>query len=341
MSAIQLTLEAAENLAVECLFANGCDLANARATAANMVMAERDGCVSHGLFRLPGYVTSLRSGKFDGRATPEIVSLAPSIIRVEGRGGMAPLALERSRDALVERAREHGVAIAALADIYHMAALWPDVEPLAEQGLCALAVTATPSFVAPAGGARRFFGTNPMAFAWPRPDGLPVVFDQAVSVMARGEVMIAARDGARLPDGVGLDAEGRPTNDPAAVLDGVLLPFGGYKGSSIALMVDLLAAGLIGQPFSPEIARAANNDGGPERGGELIIAMDPDRFGNAEGWASHAEAFFTDMCSEPDVRLPGQRRHAARQKSAIEGVRLPVALHEKIIELTGDCSGQS
>lgn len=335
MSTITLTLEAARQLAAACLEVNGCDAANAAATADNMVAAERDGCVSHGLFRLPGYVTSLRSGKFDGRAKPSVDILAPGVVRVDAAGGMAPLAVGRAIQELIPLARKQGIAAAALVDVYHMAALWPDVEPLAERGLAALAVTASASFVAPAGGNKPLFGTNPMAFAWPRGAAPPMVFDQAVSVMARGEVMIAARDGHALPDGVGLDGAGQPTTDPEAVLDGVLLPFGGYKGSAIALMVDLLAAGLIGQPFSPEIRRAANFDGGPESGGELIIAMDPDRFGDTAGWRAHAEAFFAEMLAEPGVRLPGQRRIANREKSLRDGVHLPAQLHAKIVEMSG------
>ena len=336
MPDIQLSLADARALAEQCLKINGLDDANAAATAANMVAAERDGCVSHGLFRLPGYVTSLRAGKFDANASPTIEQLAPGVIRVDAGSGLAPLAVTKTLEALAPLARTQGIAAAAIVRVFHMAAMWPDVEPLAEQGLAALAMTASASFVAAAGGKKPFFGTNPMAFAWPRDGEPPMVFDQAVSVMARGEVMIAARDGHQLPEGVGLDSDGNPTTNPQAVLDdGVLLPFGGYKGSAIALMVDLLAAGLIGQPFSPEIRRAANFDGGPESGGMLIIALDPDRFGDAEGWRQHAETFFAEMLAQEGVRLPGQRRFANRARTTKEGIRLPAALHAKIVELSG------
>jgi delta1-piperideine-2-carboxylate reductase len=334
MTHVTLTLAEAKDLATNCLLANNCNQANATATADNMIRAERDGCASHGLFRLPGFVISLRSGRINGRATPEIDTFAPGVIRVDGDFGMAPLVSECSRDALIERTREQGVAIAALVNTFHMAALWPDVEPLAEQGLAALAVTSSQSFVAPAGGTKALFGTNPMAFAWPRDGAPPLVFDQAVSVMARGEVQIAARDGHSVAEGVGLDTHGNPTTDAQAIVDGVQLPFGGYKGSSIALMVDLLAGGLIGQPFSPEISARSNKDGGAEPGGQLIIAMDPDRFGDAEGWRHHCETFFAEMLSQEGVRLPGQRRRANRQRIAADGFQIPESLHAEIIRLT-------
>ena len=160
-----------------------------------------------------------------------------------------------------------------------------------------------------------------------------MVFDQAISVMARGEVQMAARDGHTLPEGVGLDGSGRPTNNPRTVLDGALLPFGGYKGSSIALMIDLLAGGLIGQPFSPEISAKSNNDGGPEPGGQLLIALDPQRFGNSVGWREHCEVFFSEMTCHEGVRLPGSRRQSKRDRIVEEGFKIPANLHIEILEL--------
>lgn len=336
MQQVRLTLAEGKKLAFNCLISNGCNQANAEATAENMMVAERDGCSSHGLFRLPSYVISLRNCKIDGHATPEMERLAPSIYRIDGKGGMAPLVHQTGRKMIIECARDHGVAIAAFVNIFHMAALWPDVEPLAEEGLAALAMTTSRSFVAPAYGSKPLFGTNPMAFAWPRTGRLPMVFDQAISVMARGEVQMAARDGHTLPEGVGLDGSGHPTNDPRIVLDGVLLPFGGYKGSSIALMIDLLAGGLIGQPFSPEISAKSNNDGGPEPGGQLLIALDPERFGNSEGWRDHCEGFFSEMTSHEGVRLPGVRRQSNRARIIEEGFKIPENLHIEILELTRD-----
>jgi delta1-piperideine-2-carboxylate reductase len=333
MAKIDLTLDEVWALAADCLAANGCDDANAEAVAATLTAAERDGCASHGLFRLPGYVAALRSGKVNGAAKPTVARVAPGVLRVDGEGGFAPLALERGRGPLIEAAREQGVAALALVKIHHFAALWAEVEPLAEAGLCALACTAYMPAMAPAGGREALFGTNPMAFGWPRRSGPPMVFDQASAAMARGEVMIAAREGHALPSGVGLDADGRPTTDPDEVLKGVLLPFGGYKGSAIAMMVELLAAGLIGERFSFEAAAHDNKDGGPPRGGEFVLAMDPARFAG-EGWLDHTEAFFEQMAAIEGVRLPGARRHAERERTRTAGVQVPEELHAKIVGLT-------
>jgi len=322
MTDITLTLDEVRTLATQVLTENGCDPANADAVAAVITAAERDGCHSHGLMRLAGYVASLKSGKVNGHAEPKVEQLAPSVVRVNGNGGFAPLALARGRDALIEAARTNGIAAMALVDVHHFAALWGEVEPVAEAGLCALACVSYKPAVIPAGGSKALYGTNPLAFGWPRRDKPPLIFDQASSVMARGEVMLAAREGHELPAGVGVDTDGEATTDPNKVLDGAMLAFGGHKGSSIAMMIELFAGALIGECFSFEAAERDNNDGGPPSGGELMIAMDPSRFGDADGWADHAEKLFAKIEEQQDARLPSARRYQNRIKTAQEGVRV-------------------
>ena len=124
-----LTMTEAEiyQLVIDCLLANQCNRDNAEALARTISHAERDGCASHGLFRMPGYIASLRSGKVDGCATPSVERISPAVVRVDGHGGYAPLALERGRDALIAAARENGIAAMALVNLHHFAALWAAV----------------------------------------------------------------------------------------------------------------------------------------------------------------------------------------------------------------------
>jgi delta1-piperideine-2-carboxylate reductase len=333
MTEVRLSLQEVHALATAALVRHGADEANARAVADIVTSAERDEAKSHGLFRVPGYVASLKSGKVNGAAAPKAERIAPSVVRVAGDGGFAPLAFEVGRGPLTEAARETGIAALTLTRIYHFAALWPETSMLAEEGLVAIAVTAAFPYVAPAGGTKPLFGTNPMSFAWPRADGPPMAFDQASSAMARGEIMIAGRDGHPLPDGVGLDAQGRPSRDPDAILAGAQLPFGGYKGSAIAMMVELLAGPLIGEALSVEAKAEDPGDGGPPVGGELILAIDPSRFGSAQDPRVHGERLFEQMLAQDGVRLPGDRRIAARAKTPETGVTIPESLYATIREL--------
>ena len=334
MSTVSLNLEQVHSLAHTALTNNGCNNDNATAIADTITSAERDLCHSHGLFRLPGYINSLKSGKVNGNASPKVEQLAPAVLRVDGDDGYAPLSLKTARDPLAECASKNGIAAMSLIKVHHFAALWVEIESLTEKGLAAMAFTAYTPSVAPAGGTKPFFGTNPMAFGWPRPGQAPMVWDQATATQARGEVMIAARDGHELPPGVGIDKDGNPSNDPNEVLQGCLLPFGGYKGASIALMIELLVGPLIGERASFEAAAADNKDGGPPRGGELIIAMDPKRFGSSEDPFAHADRVFTELLNIEGTRLPGQRRAVNREISAKDGISIPQSLFDKIQELS-------
>ncbi len=332
MTTKTLTLKEASDLVIACLEHNGCSPDVARAVAAVIVAAEADGCPSHGLFRVPGYVASLRSGKVDGRAVPKVRQNSPAALTVDGHGGFAPPALAAARPAFADLVRKNGIAALSLVNIHHFSALWTDLESICREGLCAMAFTSYLPFVAPAGGSKPIFGTNPMAFGWPRSNGRPMIFDQASSVLARGEVMIAARDGHKLPPGVGIDADGKPTTDPNEVLKGAMLTFGGYKGSAIALMVELLAGALIGEQFSFEAAMTDNKDGGPPRGGELIIALSPETMGIRDADA-HAEKLFAKMAEQLTARLPADRRYANREKSRKDGMTVPADVVDKVRSL--------
>ena len=312
MSTISLTLDEIFDLSKKTLLANGCDAETASILSDLIMKAERDGSLSHGLFRLPAYVTGLKSGKINGKGKPEVKIISPSVIRVLGNGCLAPVVLNKGVPELIKAAKENGIAVLAITNSHHMAAMWPETEMIAEQGLVAFACTSYKPMVAPAGAKKALFGTNPISFAWPRPGKTPVVYDMATASMAMGEVQVAKREGHKVPLGTGLNKEGKETTDPGEIADGgVLLPFGGYKGSGIAMMVELLAGALVGDNFSYETAAKDNKDGGPPSGGEFILAISPDKL-SGNDWNKHSNEFFEKMKSMEGVRLPGERRHKNR-----------------------------
>ena len=312
MKTLSLTLDEIFELAKKILLANGCDEETASILADLIMKAERDGSLSHGLFRLPAYVSGLKSGKINGKARPDVNKISPSVIKVSGNNCLAPMVLSKGLPELIKTAKENGVAVLAINNSHHMAAMWPETEAIAEEGLVAFACTSYKPAVAPAGAIKPLFGTNPISFAWPRPGKTPVVFDMATASMAMGEVQVAKREGHKVPLGTGLTKEGKETTDPGEIADGgVLLPFGGYKGSGIAMMVELLAGALVGDNFSFETADKDNNDGGPPSGGEFILAISPEKI-SGSGWDKHADEFFNKMSSMKGVRLPGERRHKNR-----------------------------
>jgi delta1-piperideine-2-carboxylate reductase len=202
------------------LVRHGVRLDNAAPVAETVVAAERDGSASHGLLRLPGYIATLQSGWVEGNAMPVVADATPGLVATDAANGFAQPALRASAPLLRDKARSQGIAALAIRDSHHFAAVWPDIEPFATDGFIVLAVVNGRRRMVVWDGRRKILGTNPMGFACPRPGRLPLVWDQASSVMAQGEILLAAERGKRLPAGVALDAEGNPTTDPRAMLDG-------------------------------------------------------------------------------------------------------------------------
>ena len=331
---VHLTLDQLRDLAREKLRTVGLAPDHADAVAETMVAGERDGCASHGIYRLLVAANSVRAGVVAADALPQVSHPAGALVRVDGGGGFAQLAFAHGLPHLLDKARTCGIAAMALNNVVHFAALWPEVEAIAEAGLVALAFTPSHAWVAPAGGTRPVFGTNPIAFGWPRHGKPPFVFDFATSAVARGEIELHRRAGRPIPDDWGYDAHGRPSTDATAVLEGAMRTFGGHKGSALAAMVELLAGPLIGDMTSAQSIAADAARGGSPIGGELIVAIDPAGF-VGEASATHragAEAMFGAIEAQ-GARLPSARRYAARARSLADGVVVPATLYDDIMRI--------
>ena len=293
--------------------------------ATNCATCQRDGALSHGVFRIPAYVSTLQSGWGSPAALPEIDPGEGALIRVDAHGGFAQVALEEAMPLLRERVRTQGVAALAIRNSQHFSAIWPDVEPFAEEGLMALSVVNSMAVVVPPGGKTPVFGTNPMAFACPREGQAPYVWDQASSALAHGDVQIAAREGRALEPGCGVDAEGQPTTDPEVVLNGgALLPFGGYKGASIAMTIEILAAAFTGGAFSTEVDWSDHPGAKIPLTGQFLLVADP-AYGGATGFGARVAALSDTVRAAGQERLPGDRRHRVRAEALEKGVALPQA----------------
>lgn len=309
---VEMSLDEIFELTRSVLMSNGADAENADAVAHTVTRAERDRGLSHGLFRVPGYVTALRSGKVDGTARPVVSNRTPAVLSCDAHNAFAPMAHKTCIPPLIKAAKTFGLAGVSIQRSHHFAALWPEIETLAEAGLVGITCVSYLPWVAPHGGRKPIFGTNPFGFAWPRPGQDPIVIDMATASMAMGEIQIAAREGHDVPLGTGLSAEGELTTDAAAIARGVLLPFGGHKGSALSLMVELLSGPMVGETFSYETLDRDNGDGGPAQGGQFLLALSPEVFSASE-WATQTERFVERYSDIEGARLPGARRFASRK----------------------------
>lgn len=294
---------------------------NAAAVAKALVAAEADGLSGHGFSRVPSYAAQAAMGKVDGKARPGC-DTDGAVLRVDAAHGFAYPAIDLALARLPEIARTHGIALAAVTRSHHCGALGHPVEALAQIGLAALMVANTPTAIAPWGGSKGLFGTNPIAFAAPLGDAVTVV-DLSLSKVARGNVVKAAQDGKAIPEGWALNADGEPTTDPNAALAGTMVPMGDAKGVALALMVEVLAAGITGANFSFEASSFLNAEGGPPAVGQLIIAIDPRRAG---GSAAHLSKIAKAYADEPGARLPGSRRSELRARAERDGLSIPDAV---------------
>ncbi|WAJ29743.1 Ldh family oxidoreductase [Antarcticirhabdus aurantiaca] len=323
----RLTIEDLYARVVAILTKAGLNAVQAGALGSVIVAGERDGAKSHGIYRIEGVMRTVKAGKVVPDAVPEFgVDDGTAILRVDARGGFANPAFELGLPHLAERARKLGLAALVINDCTHFAALWPEVEAIAGHGLAGLAMCPSYASVAPTGGTRPLLGTNPLAFAWPRTDGTPYVFDFATSVAARGEIELKRRAGEPLPEGWAIDPQGQPTTDPEAALAGAMLSFGGHKGSAIGTMIELLAGIMIGDLTSPESLEQLGTTTLAPAHGELILAFSPEAFakGRPRDPFARAEVLFEAILGQ-GARLPSQRRFAARERSRSEGIVLSAA----------------
>ena len=294
---------------------------NAVVTIEALLRAEMQGIPSHGFSRAPYYAAQALVGKIDGFAEPQILRPRPGTILADARCGFAFRAIAESLPVAAQAAKENGVALLAINNSHHAGVLGLAAGDFARQGLLAMAFANSPAALAPYGGRKGTFGTNPMAMGCPRKNSPPLVIDISMGLMARGKILQAAEKGELIPEGAAVDAEGKPTRDPAKAFAGALLPFGGPKGYALALMVEIMAAVLPGAALAVEASSLFTAEGPSPRIGQSFLIMDPAATAG-EHFTERLDTLLHFITDQEGVRLPGDRRialeAAAQAKGAID-----------------------
>ncbi|MEQ8651685.1 MAG: Ldh family oxidoreductase [Kiloniellales bacterium] len=326
------TMTAAEiqALAEATLVRCGAKPENARPLAAAIAAAERDGIASHGLLYLPIYVEHLQCGKVDGQATATVEQIRPAALAADAATGFAHAAIDLGFAQLIPLAQEQGIACLTVRNSYNCGVLGYHTERLAKAGLLGLGFTNAPASIAPVGGKTPVIGTNPLSVAVPDGvGGVAVLIDQSASVIAKSEVMKHAREGRPIPEGWALDPDGQPTRDAALGLQGSMAPVGGYKGVSLGLFTEVMAAALSGANLGINASPFSGTKGGPPRTGQCFIAIDP-LAAAGESYAGQIANLVEAIAEQPGARIPGQGRRAARKRRDRNGIEVPCALLERI-----------
>ena len=310
--------------------------AMAAATARALAVAEQEGIASHGASRIPQYCGHLKNGRAKGSAVATVARDTRAACLVDAHGGLAFEACELAGREAVRRAKEYGVAFVAVTNSNHFGVAASHLEPIAAAGQVALAMGNSPAAMPAWGGKRALLGTNPIAAVFPRRGGPPLSIDLSLSAVARGKIMVAAREGKPIPEGWAIDANGKPTTDAKAALAGSMLPAGGVKGAMLALTVELLVCALSGAAYGFESDSFFTEEGRPTRIGQAFLAIDPGALAGNDVYFERVETLIEAMLADPEVRLPGERRAANRDKAAREGVSVPADLLAKIRGLAGE-----
>lgn len=293
-----------------------------------LVLAELDGIPSHGFSRIPFYADQARSGKVVVKAEPVVSCPAPTVVRVDAGNNFAFPAIAAGLDKAIPLCRQYGMALLGITRSHHCGVAGHHVERAAREGLMALAFSNTPAAMAPWGGCKATFGTNPLAFGCPRKPH-PLVLDMSLSKVARGKVMNAKQKGQPIPEGWALDAHGQPTTDAQAALGGTMIPLGDAKGAALALMVEILSATLNGANHGYEASSFFEAEGPAPGIGQTFILLDPLKLNPT--FPERLEALCGHILGQEGTRLPGERRMSLRSKHGEQGVELPEALYAELL----------
>jgi len=306
----------------------------AQAAARHLVRAEEHGLPTHGMSRVPFYCGFLRNGRAEGAARPKMLSDRAAVCLIDNCDGLPYEAVEWAISEIIQRARRNGVGFAGITNSAHVGVLGIHLLPVAQQGMVGVAFTNSPAAIPAWGGKKALFGTDPVAFAFPRKNSDPLVIDLALTTVVRGKIMLAMQKGERIPEGWALDRNGKPTTDPKEAIEhGSLFPIGGAKGAMLALAFELVCAALTGAAIGTEADSFFSDQGNKPGIGHAFLALDPGALAGHERYFERVETVVATMLADEGVRLPGARRFASEKKLRAEGIEVADDLLAKIERL--------
>ena len=323
-----------ESLAARALATHGASSESSESTARALVNADVLGLSSHGVSRIPQYISHLRYGRVDGRARPEIVHSRGAAFLIDAHDGFAYPALALAGEEAIRRVGEQGIVLAGVRNSHHFGAAAYHLERVGKAGLVGFLFGNSPAAIPAWGGKRALFGTNPVAAIFPRQTSAPLVIDLSLSEVARGKLMVAAREGKSIPIGWALDKHGHPTTDPQEGLQGMMCAAGGLKGTMLAMMIELLCCALTGAAFGFEADSFFVEAGNRPRLGQALIVIDPEALSGRATYYSRMDVLIESMLQDDEVRLPGQNRDFLRDRAARDGVDISDKLLAELVVLS-------
>ncbi len=300
---------------------------DARLLAATLVAADLRGVHSHGTMRVPDYVAKLTRHGVDPTGRPRVVTDNGGALVIDGGNAMGQIAGTFAMDKVIERAAQTGVAFAAVGHSNHCGAMaWYAMRAL-ERDMIGIAATNALPTMAPWGGAERVVGINPLAVAMPTAVDPAFVLDTAFSGSAMGKIVVYHQKGESIPEEWAFDADGRPTTDPAAAIEGLLRPIGGFKGVGLAMAMGILSTLLSGSAYGTRLGNLVDGPL-PGRDGHFMMALDVSAFTDILEFKRQVHAINTELraCRKAPnttrIYSPGELEHETAERYRAEGIPL-------------------
>lgn len=300
---------------------------DARLLADSLVSADLGGVHSHGVLRVPEYAKKLIADGVDPRGRPEVVREIGACLVVDGHNSMGQIGCHFAMEQAIEKAAVHGIGAAAVRGSNHAGAMAYFATQAIDRDMIGWATTNALPTMAPWGGAERILGINPLGVAVPAGREHPIVFDAAFSGSSHGKVRIHEQKGLPLPEGWALDRDGQPTVDPAAAIDGLLMPIGQFKGVALAMIMGLFSSLLSGAAYGTELG---NMEDGPRAGadGHFMMAIKVGAFAEVDRFKERVDRAIAEVhaCRKaPGVEriyAPGEKEFLSRAAYEREGIPL-------------------
>ncbi|MCG8507663.1 MAG: Ldh family oxidoreductase [Rhodospirillales bacterium] len=307
--------------------------------ADRLVGAHLRGFDTHGTGCLPNYARNLLEGRVNRQPAMKLERRAPWAWSVDADNGFGHVAATRAMRAVLESVRDIGIGVASIRNSNHLGAacLYPLMA--VEEGYIGIAMVNCSAHVAPYGSREKLFGTNPISIAAPAGERAPFVLDMATSAAARRKFRLALEMGEAIPEGWALDAEGNPTTDPAAALEGSAVPSGGAKGSGLAMAVEVLAGVMSGAAFGGGVLDLFSNHDRIVNSGNFLMALDPAVFLPDDEFKSRMDLLINRLTSSQPapgvarVRYPGERGAKLEIERRQNGIPLPPTMIRDLQDL--------
>ncbi len=323
----------------ELLISSGIEESGAEIVSDVLIRAELQGVSSHGATRIGVYLDRIKKGLINKNPKIKIEFKFPALGIMDADNAIGHFAAYNAMKEAVEKAKVYGISMVGVKNSNHFGAASYFAEMAVRENLVGFVISNGPPATPPWGGKEMYFGTNPLAVAIPGGERGPIVVDMATSIVARGKIIKAAKEGKPIPSGWALDADGNSTTDAKEALKGCLLPMGEHKGSAITMLIELMAGLLTGAGYGKQVAWQYDETAGKGNVGHIFCAINPEGFMNLEETRNRMDSFYDEIKEMPraagyeSIRLPGESKRNNLANNTENGIKINDTLHNTLLEL--------